>query len=63
MEIFNRFIMNIEELKTVLKYTNVDSKQKVRIKVTHKDPKWISVVDIDSFDSYSDGIVLNVTIE
>jgi hypothetical protein len=59
MEIFN---MTRKELNTVLKYAEEYPDQRVMVVVKKKDGKHITNVDIDSFNIYSDAIVLNVEV-
>ena len=54
--------MTREELKTVLKYAEEYPNQRVMVVVKKEDGKHITNVDIDSFNIYSDAIVLNVEV-
>lgn len=51
--------MTIEQLKTILNYADVKSDKKVYIQVHSKGMK--QNCEVESFGTYSDGIVLNVT--
>ena len=53
--------MSREELKVILKFAEEFPNQRVMVVVKKKDGKHVTV-DIDSFNVYSDAIVLNVEI-
>ena len=55
--------MTRKELNTVLKYAEEYPDQRVMVVVKKKDGKHITNVDIDSFNIYSDAIVLNVEVD
>lgn len=59
MEIFS---MTREDLKTILKYAEEYPDQKVMVVVRKKDGKHVTNVNVDSFNIYSDAIVLNVEV-
>lgn len=52
--------MTIKELKTILTYANVDDKQRVRIRLVRPNNQVCEIVEIDSFETFSDGICLDV---
>ena len=54
--------MKREELETLLKYAEKYPKQKVLVTVRKEDSEVHTNVDIESFNVYSDTIVLNVTV-
>lgn len=54
--------MTRKELNTVLKYAEEYPDQRVMVVVRKKDGKHVTNVDIDSFNIYSDAIVLNVEV-
>ena len=54
--------MTREELKTVLNLAEEYPKQKVMVVVKKENNKTVTNVDIDSFNVYSDAIVLNVEV-
>jgi hypothetical protein len=55
--------MTVEELRTILRYADIQQKQKVQIRVLRKGERHITSVDIDSFKIYSDAIVLNIEVD
>lgn len=54
--------MTRKELNTVLKYAEEYPDQKVMVVVKKADGKHVTNVNIDSFNIYSDAIVLNVEV-
>ena len=54
--------MTLAELRTIVKYVEIDPKQKVWLRVKLPEGK-IAHADIESVKTYSDGLVLNVNIE
>lgn len=54
--------MTKEELQTLLKYSEEYPNQRVLVSVKKKDGKHFTNVDINSFNIYSDAIVLNVEV-
>ena len=53
--------MKIEELQTILTYAQTDARRRVMIRV-EKPNKRVANLDISSFSTYDDGIVLNVEV-
>lgn len=53
--------MNVKELQSILKYSEIDQDRPV--KVTVKKGGHLQNVDIDSFNVYSDAFVINVTVD
>lgn len=51
--------MKIEQLKTIIDFANIKPDQKVWIRV--KSKKSYQNCEVESFETFSDGIVFNVT--
>ena len=51
--------MNIKDLQTIVNYANVSPGQKVRVRVNYSG-EGEELCDILSFNTYTDGIVLNI---
>lgn len=52
--------MTIQELKTILNLANVGQNQKVRVRLYKPDGNICEITDITSFETFSDGICLDV---
>ena len=52
--------MKVQELQSILNYCNIDKTQRVFINIKYADGT-IENCYIESFQQYSDGLVLNVT--
>lgn len=54
--------MTVEELRSILKYSEIEPNKPVRITV-HKSSGTITTVDVDNFNIYSDCFIINVNVD
>jgi hypothetical protein len=54
--------MTVEELRSILKYSEIEPNKPVRITV-HKSSGTRTTVDVDNFNIYSDCFIINVNVD